>query len=154
GLQPGVVIAHSNDPNGNRDGAVTGARADQGNITIDGIDANDQATGQAFATVGNEPVDAVEEFRGVTAGVTADMGRSSGAQIQLVTKSGTNDWHGSGYEYHRNTITTANSFFNNKNGIDRPSLIRNQFGASFGGPIKKDKLFFFFNYEARREARE
>src|ERR1051325_2044716 len=152
GLQPGVVLAGDNDPNFNRDGSVTGARADQGNITIDGIDANDQATGQAFATVGNAPVDAVEEFRGITAGITADMGRSSGAQIQLVTKSGTNDWHGAGYEYHRNTITAANSFFNNKNGIDRPALIRNQFGASLGGPVKRNKLFFFFNYEGRRDA--
>jgi Carboxypeptidase regulatory-like domain len=153
GLQPGVVTAdQDNDPNGNRDGAVTGARADQGNITIDGIDANDQATGQAFATVGNEPIEAVEEFRGVTAGITSDMGRSSGAQIQLVTKSGTNDWHGAAYEYHRNTITEANTFFNNKNGIDRPALIRNQFGARLGGPVKRDRLFFFFNYEGRRDA--
>ena len=151
GLQPGVVTT-GNDPSGNREGAVTGARADQGNITIDGIDANDQATGQAFATVGNAPIDSVQEFRGVTAGVTADLGRSSGAQIQIVTKSGTNDWHGAGYEYHRNTITEANSFFNNKNGIERPALIRNQFGADLGGPVKHDKLFFFFNYEGRRDA--
>ncbi len=152
GLQPGVVLAGNNDPSSNRDGAVTGARADQGNITIDGIDANDQATGQAFATVGNAPIDAVQEFRGITAGVTADLGRSSGAQIQLVTKSGTNNWHGAAYEYHRNTVTAANSFFNNKNGIDRPALIRNQFGASLGGPIERNKLFFFFNYEGRRDA--
>jgi len=152
GLQPGVVRTDNNDPSGNRDGAVTGARADQGNITIDGIDANDQATGQAFATVGNAPVDSVQEFRGITAGDTSDLGRSSGAQIQLVTKSGTNNWHGNAYEYHRNTITEANSFFNNKNGVDRPSLIRNQFGGSLGGPVKKNKLFFFFNYEGRRDA--
>jgi hypothetical protein len=152
GLQPGVVLAGSNDPSGNRDGAVTGARADQGNITVDGIDANDQATGQAFATVGNAPIDAVQEFRGITAGDTADLGRSSGAQIQLVTKSGSNNWHGNAYEYHRNTITAANSFFNNASGVPRAALIRNQFGASLGGPIKKDKLFFFFNYEGRRDA--
>ena len=152
GLQPGVVTAGNNDPNGNRDGAVTGARADQGNITVDGIDANDQATGQAFATVGNAPIDAIQEFRGVTAGETSEFGRSSGAQIQLVTKSGGNDWHGSAYEYHRNTITAANSFFNNAAGVARPALIRNQFGTSLGGPVKKDKLFFFFNYEGRRDA--
>lgn len=152
GLQPGVVLAGTNDPSGNREGAVTGARADQGNITVDGIDVNDQATGQAFATVGNAPVDAVQEFRGITAGITADMGRSSGAQIQLVTKSGTNDWHGNAYEYHRNTITAANSFFNNAHGVPRAALIRNQFGGSLGGPVKRDKLFFFFNYEGRRDA--
>jgi len=131
---------------------VTGARGDQGNITIDGIDANDQATGQAFATVGNAPVDAIQEFRGITAGDTSDLGRSSGAQIQLVTKSGSNDFHGNAYEYHRNTVTEANSFFNNKNGIARPALIRNQFGGSLGGRVIKDKLFFFFNYEGRRDA--
>src|SRR5882762_2774447 len=153
GLQPGVVTASgTNDPSGNRDGAVTGARADQGNITVDGIDANDQATGQAFATVGNAPIDAIQEFRGVTAGETSEFGRSSGAQIQLVTKSGGNDWHGAAYEYHRNTITAANSFFNNKSGVARPALIRNQFGTSLGGPVKKNKLFFFFNYEGRRDA--
>ncbi len=152
GLQPGVVTAGLNDPSSNRDGAVTGARADQGNITVDGIDANDQATGQAFATTGNAPIDAIQEFRGVTAGETAEFGRSSGAQIQLVTKSGSNDWHASAYEYHRNTITAANSFFNNKSGVARPALIRNQFGTSLGGPVKKNKLFFFFNYEGRRDA--
>jgi len=153
GLQPGVVTVNAiNDPNGNRDGAVIGARADQGNITVDGIDANDQATGQAFATVGNAPIDAIQEFRGVTAGETSEFGRSSGAQIQLVTRGGGNDWHGSAYEYHRNTITAANSFFNNKSGVARPALIRNQFGTSLGGPVKKNKLFFFFNYEGRRDA--
>lgn len=152
GLQPGVVLAGGNDPNFNRDGAVTGARADQGNITIDGIDANDQATGQAFATVGNAPVDAIQEFRGITANPLSDEGRSSGAQIQLTTKGGTDDLHGNLYEYHRNTIFAANSFFNNANGVPRAALIRNQFGGSLGGPVKKDKLFFFFNYEGRRDA--
>ena len=152
GLQPGVVLSGGNDPSGNRDGAVTGARADQGNITIDGIDANDQATGQAFATVGNAPVDAIQEFRGITANPLADEGRSSGAQIQLTTKGGTNQLHGNAYEYHRNTIFAANSFFNNANGVPRAALIRNQFGGSLGGPVKKDRLFFFFNYEGRRDA--
>jgi hypothetical protein len=152
GLQPGVVLSGGNDPSGNREGSVTGARADQGNITIDGIDANDQATGQAFATVGNAPVDAIQEFRGITANPLADEGRSSGAQIQLTTKSGTDQFHGNAYEYHRNTIFAANSFFNNANGVPRAALIRNQFGGSLGGPVKKDRLFFFFNYEGRRDA--
>jgi hypothetical protein len=154
GLQPGVVPRTDNDASGNRSGAVTGARADQGNITLDGIDVNDQATGQAFGTVGNAPIDAIQEFRGITAGDTADLGRSSGAQIQLVTKSGGNDWHGSAAEYHRNTITTANSFFNNSSGVPRAALIRNQFGGSLLGPLKKDKLFFFFLYDGRRDAKQ
>src|ERR1700736_2575593 len=69
------------------------------------------------------------------------------------TKSPTNQFHGGASEYHRKPPTAANSFFNNKNGIPRAKLIRNQFGANLGGPIKKDKLFFFFDYEGRRDAR-
>src|SRR5262249_14104175 len=68
------------------------------------------------------------------------------------TKSGSNEWHGNAREYHRNTVTEANDFFNNKNGVPRPNLIRNQFGGNIGGPIKKDKFFFFFDYDGRRDA--
>ena len=73
----------------------------------------------------------------------------------MITKSGTNTWHGSVYEYNRTAATTANDFFNKRQTpiIPRPPLTRNQFGASLGGPAKKDKLFFFFNYEGRRDAR-
>ena len=78
----------------------------------------------------------------------AGFGRSSGGQINLVTKSGTNAFHGSLHEYNRNTLFAANDFFNNKNGVSKPPLNRNQFGGSIGGPILRDKLFFFFNYEA------
>ena len=80
------------------------------------------------------------------------MGRSSGAQVTLVTKSGTNGLHGSLYEYTRNTLTSANTFFNNQDGIPRQKLIRNVFGASLGGPIKKNRIFYFLNYEGRRDA--
>jgi hypothetical protein len=150
GLQPGVM---ANSGGGtNRSGAVTGSRTDQGNITIDGIDANDVTTGQAFATVGNAAIDSVQEFRTVTAGVGAGEGRSSGGQIEIVTKSGSNEFHGNARWYNRNTIFAANSFFNNKSKIARPALNRNQFGASIGGPVWKDKLFFFFDYEGRRDA--
>jgi len=151
-LQPGVVGNNLGTSSSDLVGSVTGARADQGNITIDGIDANDQATGQAFATVGNAPIDSIQEFRSVSANPGADEGRSGGAQIKLVTKSGTNLFHGSLREFHRDKSTAANSFFNNKSGIDKTQLIRNQFGGSLGGPIVKDKLFFFFDYEGRREA--
>jgi hypothetical protein len=153
GLQPGVITA-DDDPNGTREGSVTGSRADQGNITLDGIDVNDQATGQAFAVTAEAPIDSIQEFRAETANPLADTGRSSGGQIQLSTKSGTNQFHGGASEYHRNTATAANSFFNNASDIPRAKLIRNQFGANIGGPIKKDKLFFFFDYEGRRDARE
>ena len=96
--------------------------------------------------------DSLQEFRVTTTNANADQGRSSGAQVTLVTKSGTNDWHGSLYEYHRNTVTTANDFFNNAAGVDRPQLLRNIFGGSVGGPIKKNRAYFFFNYEGFREA--
>ena len=166
GLQPGVIGNNVGTGATNRVGSVTGSRADQGNITVDGIDANDQATGQAFATTGNAPIDAIQEFRTVTANPAASEGRSSGGQIELITKSGTNEFHGSLREFNRTAATAANSFFNNRAGIERPQLTRNQFGGSIGGPIYlprfgeggstiwsgKDKAFFFFDYEGRRDA--
>jgi Carboxypeptidase regulatory-like domain len=151
--EPGVVTAAgADDPGGNRNGAVTGSRADQGSYTLDGLDINDYSIGQSFITVGQAPVDSIQEFRGETANPLSSEGRGSGVQVSLVTKSGTNKFHGSAYEYHRNTVTEANDWFNNLNGIRRPVLIRNQFGGSLGGPIVKNKLFFFFNYEGRRDA--
>jgi hypothetical protein len=150
GLQAGVVA--NSGGNANQSGAVTGSRTDQGNVTIDGIDVNDQAGGFSFATVGNAPIESVQEFRATTANAEAYDGRSGGAEIQLVTKSGTNDFHGAAYEYNRTAATAANDFFNNSAGVARPALTRNQFGGDLGGPVKKDKLFFFFNYEGRRDA--
>lgn len=152
GLQPGVVGSNVGAGGGNRAGSVTGARADQGNITVDGIDVNDQATGQFAATVGNAPIDAIQEFRAVSTNPGASDGRSSGGQVELVTKSGTNEFHGNVREYNRTAYTAANSFFNNRSGIARPQLTRNQFGGSIGGPIVRDALFFFFDYEGRRDA--
>ena len=154
GLQPGVVGNNVGATGTNRIGSVTGARSDQGNITVDGIDSNDQATGQFAATVGNAPIDAIQEFRAVSTNPGASDGRSSGGQVELVTKSGTNDFHGNVREYNRTAATAANSFFNNRAGIRRPALTRNQFGGSIGGPIVKDALFFFFDYEGRRDAQQ
>lgn len=151
--EPGVIATSgADDPGGNRNGAVTGARADQQSYTLDGLDVNDYAIGQSFIIVGQAPVDSIQEFRGEVADPLSSEGRGSGAQVALVTKSGTNSFHGAGYEYHRNTITEANDWFNNLNGVPRPALIRNQFGASLGGPVLKNRLFFFFNYEGRRNA--
>ncbi|HEX8176541.1 MAG TPA: TonB-dependent receptor [Pyrinomonadaceae bacterium] len=153
GLQPGVIGNNVGTTSSNRVGSVTGSRADQGNITVDGIDANDQATGQFASTVGNAPIDSIQEFRAVTTNPNAAEGRSSGGQIELVTKSGTNDFSGNLRWYNRTAATAANSFFNNRSGVERPQLTRNQFGGSLGGPVLRDKLFFFFDYEGRREAR-
>ena len=154
GLQPGVVGNNVGATGGNRIGSVTGARTDQSNITVDGIDVNDQTTGQFAATVGNAPIDAIQEFRAVSTNPGASEGRSSGGQVELVTKSGTNDFHGNLREYNRTAATAANAWFNNKNNIPRPALTRNQFGGSIGGPIMKDKMFFFFDYEGRRDAQQ
>lgn len=154
GLQPGVVGNNVGATGTNRIGSVTGARSDQGNITVDGIDVNDQATGQFAATVGNAPIDAIQEFRAVSTNPGASDGRSSGGQVELVTKSGNNEFHGNVREYNRTAATAANSFFNNRAGIRRPALTRNQFGGSLGGPIVRDALFFFFDYEGRRDAQQ
>ncbi|HTC33295.1 MAG TPA: carboxypeptidase-like regulatory domain-containing protein [Bryobacteraceae bacterium] len=133
-------------------GSVNGSKPDQNNITLDGMDVNDQNTRSAFESVLRVTLDSVQEFRTTTLNPIADQGRGSGAQIALITKSGTNSYHGSLYEYNRNTITEANSFFNNSEGLARPALNRNVYGASLGAPILKDRLFFFVNYEGRRDA--
>jgi len=159
GLQPGVIGDNVGTANINRVGSVTGARADQGNITVDGIDTNDQATGQFSVTIGNAPIDSIQEFRAISTNPAASEGRSSGGQVELVTKGGGNDFHGNVREYNRTALTAANTFFNNRTielntgkSIPRPQLTRNQFGGSLGGPIKKNNLFFFFDYEGRRDA--
>jgi len=160
-LQPGVVYMPPPDNpamQDSRSGAVNGGRSDQGNITVDGIDDNDQVNGFAFTGVLRQTQDSIEEFRVTTGNANADAGRSSGAQVSLVTKSGTNHFHGAAYEYNRPTITVANNFFNkqaqlNSGEANRPGkLIRNIFGGDLGGPILKDKLFFFANYEGTRQA--
>ncbi|MBM3762458.1 MAG: TonB-dependent receptor [Acidobacteria bacterium] len=133
-------------------GEVLGARRDQNNVTLDGADVNDNQSAGAFTAVLPVPLDSVQEFRVTVGGQGANMGRSSGGQVSLVTKSGSNQFHGSLYEFHRNTVTSANNWFSNRAGIKREALIRNQFGGSIGGRIIKDRAFFFFNYEDRIDA--
>jgi hypothetical protein len=160
-LQPGVTFIGNVNPDnsGNtqdtRNGSVNGGKSDQANITLDGVDVNDQQRGLAFNSVLRVTLDSVQEFRVVTANPNAEQGRSGGAQISLVTKGGTNTLHGSAYEFNRNTLFEANDWFNNavNPGVPRPNLIRNVFGGAIGGPILKERLFFFANYEGRRDAR-
>jgi hypothetical protein len=159
-LQPGVAYLGDqlNASTDTRSGAVNGLRSDQSNVTLDGIGVNDQNNGYAFTSVLNVPPDSVEEFRVTTANSNADSGYSSGAQVALVTKSGTNSFHGSAYEYNRNTIFSANDPFLKASQLTSgepntaPKLLYNVFGATFGGPIKKNRLFFFANYEGKRQA--
>jgi hypothetical protein len=160
-LQPGVTfVGNESDVTArqadSRGGAVNGARSDQTNITVDGLDNNDQLLGNAFTGALRVSMDSLEEFRVTTTNSNADSGRSSGAQVSLVTKSGTNEFHGSAYAYNRSLIGVANDWFNKHSQLlnnlpNRPGkLIRNTFGASVGGPIKKDRLFFFANFEGQR----
>ena len=159
-LQPGVAFLGTqiNQDTDTRSGAVNGVRSDQSNVTLDGIGVNDQNNGYAFTSVLNAPPDSVEEFRVTTANSNADTGYSSGGQVALVTKSGTNNFHGSAYEYNRNTIFSANDPFLKNSQLTSgqsntaPKLLRNVFGVTVGGPIMKDRLFFFANYEGRRDA--
>lgn len=161
-LQPGVtymgIQSQSLQGTDTRSGAVNGVRSDQSNVELDGIGVNDQNNGYAFNSVLNVPPDSVEEFRVTTANSNADSGYSSGAQVALVTKSGTNSFHGTAYEYNRNTIFSANDPFLKESQLSsgesntRPKLLRNVFGASVGGPILKNRFFFFANYEGRRDA--
>jgi hypothetical protein len=143
-----------------RNGAVNGARSDQSNITLDGVDVNDESNGYAFTSVLPTTLDSVQEFRVTTSNYNADQGDGSGAQVSLVTKSGSNTLHGSLYEYHRNTITSANDYFVKGSEVrsGQPNvpdkLLRNIFGASVGGPLRKDRLFFFVNYEGTRQREE
>ncbi|MBV9037065.1 MAG: carboxypeptidase regulatory-like domain-containing protein [Acidobacteriaceae bacterium] len=156
-LQPGVTYLGEPEPGATSDyrsGTVNGGKADQGNVTLDGVDVNDQQNRNSFASVLRVTLDSVQEFRTITTNAGAEFGRTSGAQVTLVTKSGTNTVHGSLYEYLRNTATSANSFFNNASGVPRQKLNRNVYGASVGGPIKKNRLFYFLNYEGRQDASE
>ena len=145
-MQPGVAY----DPT-SQAASVTGARTDQTHVTLDGLDVDDRGTGQFGAVNGNAPVDSIQEFRGVEAGQTSGYDSAGGGQFQLVTKSGTNSFHGALFEYHRDTDLEANNWFNSNAGVPRAALIRNQFGGNLGGPVLRNKAFFFFEYNGRRD---
>ncbi len=149
-LQPGVVNTQLDSSGSTQSGAVTGARTDQTSVTVDGLDVNDIAAGSTFGIIATAPVDSVEQFTGTVGGLTSNLGTGSGGQFQLVTKHGTNRFHGNINEYHRDTSTASNTYFNNLVGLPRTPLIRNQFGGNVGGPIIKDKLFFFFDFADSR----
>lgn len=154
-LQPGVLYVPAIGTD-SRNGAVNGGRSDQGNVTLDGVDDNDQVNGYAFTGVLRETQDSIEEFKVTTGNGNSDEGRSSGAQVSMVTKSGTNSFHGAAYEYYRPTNTVSNDYFNKQGELASgepnipPKYLRNIFGADIAGPIVKDKLFFFANYEGER----
>jgi hypothetical protein len=161
-LQPGVTfIGNTTNDQQNYDsrgGSVNGARSDQTNITLDGLDDNDQLEGYAFEGAMRTTLDSLQEFRVTTGNYDAASGRSSGAQVNLVTKSGRNQVFGSFYEYYRPNFTVANDWFNKQAELEsnEPNvpgfILRNTFGGTIGGPIKKDRAFFFIAYEGQRTA--
>jgi hypothetical protein len=123
--------------------SVNGGRTRANNFSVNGGDANDQFVN--LPTVQPTP-DSVAEFRVITNTFDAEYGRNSGSVVNVVTKSGTNQFHGDVYEYFRNTVLNAQGYFNTV----KPQLNQNQFGGTLGGPIKKDRTFFFASYEGRR----
>lgn len=159
-LQPGVLYLpqQTRFAGDSRSGAVNGVRSDQSNVTTDGIGDNDQLNNYAFTGVLRETQDSIQEFRVTTGNATATAGYSAGAQVSMVTKSGTNHFHGAMYWYNRPTMTVANDWFNKQAELNSGlpnipgKLIRNIFGVDLGGPIIRNKLFFFANYEGLRRA--
>ena len=146
-LQPGVQSQVGLDTVYGSDRAgvvsVNGGRGRDNNFTVNGGDGNDQFAG--LPAIQPSP-DAIEEFRVLTNTFDAEYGRNSGAVVNVVTKSGSNDLHGTAYEFFRNKNLNAKGFFDTQ----KLDYLQNQFGATFGGPIKKDKTFFFVTYEGDR----
>ena len=126
---------------------IGGGQANQSAAFLDGAPLN---TSYVNLTALVPTQDAIQEFRVQTNNLGPEFGRLAGGAINLTTKSGTNEFHGSTYEFFRNRVLNANTFFNNKAGVKRPAFSQNQYGASLGGPVLKDKTFFFFAWEGFR----
>jgi hypothetical protein len=155
GLSPGVVVALPDATNlgrGTQNVTSNGAKTTSNNIQFNGIDANNLSQNSA-ANDGEEvgtaipAPDAIEEFKVQTANYDASYGRGAGANVDLVSRSGTKSFHGSAWEFVRNNLFNANLFFLKLDGQPRPTLKQNQFGASLGGPIHKDRSFFFVEFQ-------
>jgi hypothetical protein len=166
-LAPGVVVIPSNSYDGGQF-SVNGQRGESNYWMVDGVSANigigvasNLLPGNGFAgalgsfsafggTNSLVSVDALQEFRIQTSTFAPEFGRAPGGQISILTRSGTNQWHGTLFDYLRNDILDANDWFANSNGLPRPQERQNDFGGTFNGPIRKDKTFFFFSYEGLR----
>lgn len=161
-LQPGAIFIPTANPAtvDPRYGSVAGARADQQSVTLDGIDVNDPQLSTAYTSAIRMTQEALQEFRVSTSNYNAEMGRSSGPQVSLVTRSGTNQYDGSAYWAMRRTATSSNEYFLKLSQLasgkesQAPKLDKDIFGGSFGGPISRNKLFFFANVESLREESE
>lgn len=160
-LNPGVSSDVWNSSALGNGGSVTGASAvlvsnggsfNDNNYQMNGVGINDlgsNGTGSGGVALPNP--DTIQEFRVQTGQYDASYGRNAGANVDLITKGGTNDFHGAAWEFFRNTVLDANTYFLKANGQPRPVLQQNQFGFDFGGPIKRNKLLFFISYEGNRQ---
>src|ERR1700688_3965921 len=160
-LHPGVNAIHTQPDfsagtdRGNRGFGqqltISGARPQQNNYRLDGVSLNDYANGAPGSVLGGSlGVDAIQEFSVLTSNYSAEYGKTSGGVINAITRSGTGSFHGSGYEFLRNSALDARNFFD---GPQIPPFKRNQFGGSIGGPIIKERTFFFFDYEGIRQSK-
>lgn len=165
-LTPGVVLTASNGNDGGQF-SVNGQRADSNYFTVDGVSAN-VGIGAGVSGVGNGlagalpsfnvqggtnslvSVDAMQEFRIQTSTYAPEFGRTPGGQISIVTRSGTNEWHGAAFDYLRNDVFDANDWFADFTNQPKPEERQNDFGGTVGGPMWKDHTFFFFSYEGLR----
>jgi hypothetical protein len=153
-LTPGVV----RDPSRSGDLSFGGQRGTANSLTVDGADANNVFFGQSTgrAGTGRSPYsfsqDAVQEFQVSANGYAAEVGRAGGGVINVITKSGTNDWHGTAFEFFRDKSLNANSWENNRARQPKRNYHFNQFGGNLGGPIVKNKAFFFFDYDGQRNS--
>ena len=163
-LTPGVVLTPSNFQEQGQF-SVNGQRPDANYFMVDGVAANlgTSASGLGQGGAGQLPatsafggmsnlvsLDALQEFRIQTSTFAPEFGRSPGAQVSVITKSGTNNYHGTAFDYFRNDVLDANNWFANNKGLAKAALRQNDFGGVLGGPILKDKLFFFGSYEGLR----
>src|SRR5437016_7849799 len=144
-LEPGVVQRTTNGAGSGTH--VFGSRDRAHNVTIDGIDANESTVPNPQGNIQRLNPDNVEEFRTITLGATAEQGRNSGANVIVATRGGTNNVHGNVFYYNRNTVYNANEWFNNFNGKPRPDLKLNEYGFQVGGPVIKNKTFFFGTFQ-------
>lgn len=152
-LSPGAVAGLSNNTElgrGDVNISVNGQRTTSNNVIVNGVEVNSPGT-NSTPNLSVPAPDAIQEFIVQTSQYDASAGRNSGGNVAAVTKSGTNDFHGNAFEFLRNRVLNANDFFLNGQGRPRPILTRNQFGGTLGGPIVRNKVFFFVSYQGTRE---
>lgn len=163
GLQAGVLVSPSSSAGGRGGISFHGSTALGTNLMLDGVDmsfgevngaASFQSAGGGGTLVNTISVEAIQEFKSTANAASAEYGRAGGGVLNITTRSGSNHWHGTLFEFFRNDKLNANDFFSNKNRLVRSPLRWNQFGGNFSGPLRRDRLFFFFNYEGAKVRRQ